>query len=59
MLAQKIDTLLTMKIERLPEVHGALWGIFAPVPNQQDTEQLERFLEPADRRDHFYVPLSS
>lgn len=45
-------------VARLPQVHDQLWAIFDPVANKQDSEALERFLEPEDRRQHFYDVLN-
>jgi type I restriction enzyme R subunit len=44
-------------IRSLPPLHSAVWAIFAPVPNKQDTEQMERFLEPENLREQFYEAL--
>ena len=45
-------------LETLPGAHDRLLAIFDPVPNKQDHEALERFLEPEDRRQHFYDALN-
>jgi type I restriction enzyme R subunit len=47
------------EIDRLPQAHANLWAVFTTVPNQRDTELLERFLEPEDRRQEFYAALTS
>ena len=46
------------EIRRLPQLHSALWALFAPVPNRQDVEALQRFLAPENLRDRFYAALS-
>ncbi|MHB1317674.1 MAG: type I restriction endonuclease subunit R [Anaerolineae bacterium] len=46
------------EIRRLPQLHSALWAIFAPVPNRQDIEALQRYLAPEDLRDRFYAALT-
>ena len=46
------------QIERLPQLHSDLWAIFASVLNQRDREQMERHLEPEDRRARFYEALT-
>ena len=46
-------------IAQLPQLHSALWSIFQPVANKQDVEQLERFLEPENRRQEFYKALQA
>lgn len=46
-------------LHRLPQEHTNLWAIFRSVANQKDPEQLERFLEPEDRRETFYDALSA
>lgn len=47
------------EIGRLPQLHSDLWAIFAPVANQRDREQMERHLEPEDRRARFYEALTA
>ena len=44
--------------EELPGLHDRLWAMFDPVTNKQDQEAMERFLEPEDRRQHFYDALN-
>lgn len=46
------------EIAKLAEHHAALWAIFDGVPNKRDTEALERYLEPEDRRQQFYEVLA-
>jgi type I restriction enzyme R subunit len=45
-------------IATLPQVHSALWAVFSPLPNQDDVESMERFLEPEDQRQAFYEALT-
>lgn len=47
------------EIAQLPQRHSDLWAVFKTVPNQKDTEALERFLEPEDRRTEFYEALTA
>jgi len=47
------------EVKKLPLYHAALWDVFKEVPNKQDTEALERFLEPEDRRQQFYEALTA
>ena len=42
------------EIAKLPTYHAAIWDIFKGVSNLQDTESLQQWLHPADRRDDFY-----
>ncbi len=49
---------ISAEIGRLPQLHSALWSVFAPVSNRQDIEALQRFLEPEDVRDRFYAALT-
>jgi type I restriction enzyme, R subunit len=46
------------QIRLLPQLHSDLWAIFQAVSNKVDNEALERFLEPEDRRQHFYEALT-
>ncbi len=46
------------QINLLPQRHSALWAIFQPVANKRDSEAMERFLEPEDRRQRFYEALT-
>jgi type I restriction enzyme R subunit len=46
------------EVKRLPQLYSDLWAIFQPVRNKNDTEEMERFLEPEDRRQHFYEALT-
>lgn len=47
------------EIAKLPQRHSELWDIFKTIPNKQDTEALERFLEPEDHRQAFYDALTA
>ena len=46
------------EVKKLPLYHSALWDVFKEVTNKLDTEALERFLEPEDRRQQFYEALT-
>lgn len=46
------------EISKLPQLHSDLWAIFQTIANKQDTEAMERLLEPEDRRQHFYEALT-
>ena len=46
------------EVKQLSQYHAVLWDVFKEVPNKQDTEALERFLEPEDRRQQFYEALT-
>lgn len=46
------------EINKLPQLHSDLWAIFQTVGNKQDAEAMERYLEPEDRRQHFYEALT-
>ena len=46
-----------VEIAKLPTLHAAVWDIFKGVPNRQDSESLQQWLEPQDRRDEFYEAL--
>jgi type I restriction enzyme R subunit len=50
---------INQAVDELPGHYDQLWAIFDPVSNKQDTEALERFLEPEDRRQHFYDALNT
>ncbi len=50
---------MSTEVDRLPQYHSDLWAVFNPVPNKKDTEALERFLEPEDRRQQFYEALAN
>lgn len=50
---------ISQVVEELPGLHDRLWAIFDPVTNKHDNEALERFLEPEDRRQHFYDALNA
>ena len=49
---------VAQEIAKLPQLHSDLWAIFEPVSNKRDTETMERFLEPEDRRQRFYEALT-
>ena len=49
---------MSQVVAELPGLHNRIWAIFDPVTNKQDQEALERFLEPEDRRQHFYDALN-
>jgi type I restriction enzyme, R subunit len=46
-----------VEIAKLPTLHAAVWDVFKGVPNRQDLESLQQWLEPQDRRDEFYEAL--
>jgi type I restriction enzyme, R subunit len=46
-----------VEIAKLPTLHAAVWDVFKGVTNLQDTESLQQWLEPQDRRDEFYAAL--
>ncbi|MGM0587118.1 MAG: type I restriction endonuclease subunit R [Bacteroidota bacterium] len=46
-------------IEKLPQLHSALWDVFKECANTNDKEVIEQFLRPEDRRDIFYEKLSN
>ncbi len=46
-----------VEIAKLPTLHAAVWDVFKGVNNRQDTESLQQWLEPQDRRDEFYEAL--
>jgi type I restriction enzyme R subunit len=45
-------------IATLPAVHSTLWEVFKTLPNREDVEAMERFLEPEDQRQAFYEALT-
>jgi type I restriction enzyme, R subunit len=47
------------EVAQLPQRHSDLWAIFKTVSNQKDTEALERFLAPEDKRQEFYEALAN
>ncbi|MDX1990807.1 MAG: type I restriction endonuclease subunit R [bacterium] len=49
----------TAVIATLPQVHSDLWAVFKTVTRQYDSEVMERFLEPEDRRHEFYDALTA
>jgi type I restriction enzyme, R subunit len=46
------------EVEKLPQHHSDLWAVFSGV-NTQDSEAMERFLEPEDQRQVFYDALTT
>ncbi len=46
-------------IDELPGLHDRLWAVFDPVTNKGDSEAMERYLEPEDRRQMFYDALNA
>jgi type I restriction enzyme, R subunit len=46
-----------VEIAKLPTIHAAVWDVFKGVTNLQDTESLQQWLYPQDRRDEFYAAL--
>ena len=50
---------MAAEVAKLPQLHSDLWAVFKTVPNQKDTESLERFLEPEDIRQSFYEALAN
>jgi type I restriction enzyme, R subunit len=46
-----------IEIAKLPTHHAAVWDVFKGVSNLQDTESLQQWLHPQDRRDDFYESL--
>ena len=46
-----------VEIDKLPSHHAAVWDIFKQVSNQKDTEAMQQWLYPQDRRDAFYDAL--
>jgi type I restriction enzyme, R subunit len=46
------------EVKKLSTYHTLLWDVFKEVTNKQDTEALERFLEPEDHRQAFYEALT-
>jgi type I restriction enzyme R subunit len=55
---QDTITDVSEEIAKLPQLHSDLWAIFQTVPNKQDTEAMERYLEAEDRRQRFYEVLT-
>jgi type I site-specific restriction-modification system R (restriction) subunit len=49
----------TEEVKKLPLYHSALWDVFKGVSNKRDDEAFQRFLEPEDRRQEFYVALTN
>ncbi len=50
---------MSQEVDKLPQRHSDLWAVFNEVPNKKDTEALERFLEPEDKRQQFYEALTN
>lgn len=48
---------IQVEIAKLPTHHAAVWDAFKGVTNRQDTESLQQWLQPQDRRDTFYENL--
>lgn len=46
------------EINKLPQLHSDLLAVFKTIANKEDTEAMERLLEPEDRRQHFYEALT-
>lgn len=46
------------EINKLPQCHAALWGLFKPVKNRQDEEEYEQLLFNEKLRDDFYEYLA-
>ena len=60
--AEDVENVLTdtrTVIATLPQVHSSLWDVFKTLPNRDDVEAMERFLEPEDRRQAFYEALTA
>ncbi len=47
------------EVAKLPQRHANLWEVFKTVPNKDDMELMQRFLEPEDIRQQFYEVLNS
>jgi type I restriction enzyme, R subunit len=43
-----------VEIAKLPTLHAAVWDVFKGVTNRQDSESLQQWLQPQDRRNEFY-----
>ncbi len=54
-----IGTLVNIQVEidKLATRHAAVWDIFKQVSNKRDTEAMQQWLYPQDRRDTFYETL--
>lgn len=46
------------EVSKLPQLNSNLWDIFKTIPNKQDEEAFELFLEDEERRDAFYEALN-
>lgn len=47
------------ELEKLPTRHAAVWDHFKEVRNKSDTEAMQQWLEPRDRREAFYEDLTA
>lgn len=47
------------ELEKLPTRHAAVWDHFKEVKNKSDTEAMQQWLEPQDRREAFYEDLTA
>jgi type I restriction enzyme R subunit len=56
---QDTITDVSEEIAKLPQRHSELWDVFKSVANKKDTEALEKFLEPENRRQQFYEALTT
>lgn len=50
---------ITEELAKLPTNHAAVWDHFKGVKNKADTEAMQQWLEPKDRRDSFYESLTA
>ena len=60
--AEDVEDVLTdtsTVIQTLPAVHSALWAVFKTLPDRDDVEAMERYLEPLDHREAFYDALTA
>jgi len=46
-------------IDTLPAVHSTLWAVFKTLPDRDNVESMERYLEPMDHRHAFYDALTA
>src|SRR5699024_5645383 len=56
---QGVVTPIQDVIDKLPQLHSELWGVWKECDNTDDKEALERVLRPQDIRDTFYAKLSN
>jgi type I restriction enzyme R subunit len=47
------------ELAKLPTLHASVWDHFKGVTNQRDTEAMQQWLQPKDRRDAFYESLTA